>query len=159
MSVNEAVSAERNNGHTAARHSDRCFVACSLEWDDVSLSSAATAIAASDCDITLAAITANVLTLLNATGARRDYQTILSGPAEGASLLRSAAERASLLRSAAERASLLRSAARSASTTHLACSKVRQGVIRMNPHLAFGSGLRRCEFRCLSSSAIRAPVD
>lgn len=149
MSVNEAVSAERNNGHTAARHSDRCFVACSLEWDDVSLSSAATAIAASDCDITLAAITANVLTLLNATGARRDYQTILSGPAEGASLLRSAAERASLLRSAA----------RSASTTHLACSKVRQGVIRMNPHLAFGSGLRRCEFRCLSSSAIRAPVD
>jgi len=80
MSVNEAVSAERNNGHTAARHSDRCFVACSLEWDDVSLSSAATAIAASDCDITLAAITANVLTLLNATGASATIKPFCPAP-------------------------------------------------------------------------------
>jgi hypothetical protein len=63
---------------SAARHSDRRFVACSFGWDDVSLSSATTAVAASDCYVILVAITANALAPFNAAfaGARRDYQTI-----------------------------------------------------------------------------------
>src|SRR5262249_60204779 len=56
--------------------SDRGFAAAALGWNDVSLSSATTAVAASDCYVILAAITANACTLLNATGAGREDQTV-----------------------------------------------------------------------------------
>jgi hypothetical protein len=66
------------NALSTARHSHGRFIACFLGWDDVSLSGATTAVAASDCCVTLAATMANAITLFNAAfaGARGDYQTI-----------------------------------------------------------------------------------